>query len=77
MPRTPTLRSLSLDRRCGATPTVMSNVPEAILLEIDHAEDIPASLEDVSRLVEERGGRWILKASTGNAGEDLLVFDGA
>ena len=53
----------------------MAHVPEALILEIEEEEDVAESIEEVTRLLEEKGGRWILKASTGNAGEDLVVFD--
>ena len=41
------------------------------------AQDLPGALEECAALVAAQGGRWILKSSTGNAGEDLLVFDAA
>ena len=89
-------------KRCGEARTVLQNVPEAKILEVEEEEvpffgfrsthrhtagpivtdspsacpqDIEASIEEVRSMLAEKGGRWILKASTGNAGEDLVVFD--
>lgn len=64
-------------KRCGPEAnTVLKHVPEGqIFDEIEEESDIDECIAGIAQILAEKGGKWILKASTGNAGEDLVVFD--
>lgn len=63
------------DKRCGGESLVLRHVPETHVLEVEDEECVAECIATVQNVLSEKQGRWILKASNGNAGEDLVVFD--